>query len=121
MGIADDVDNLVSPNLWGQQVTLRVNTPSYNAQGAATDSWATSSTPNAILQPLATAAMITTQGGQQKLSTHFAMLPNGTTVSEGYRLRPNGWDTGDDEYVVLLVRVHEGWVQALLELVKGNA
>lgn len=120
MSISTDTDELIDTSLWGEAVTVVRNTPTYGNDGDKADSWASVSTPNADIQPL-TGAEANLESGAQRLSTHRIFLPAGNGVSQGDRIRANGWSTGDDEHQVDAVLSFEDHVEVLTHIVKGHA
>lgn len=119
MTLADDTTDLLGTSLWGEQVTIRRNTPTYSNTGAFTDSWATLSTPNADIQPVG-GDIATREIGQDKKSTHRIFFPSSTNIEPGDRIRPSGWASGDDEYEVNSVLSDDGHVEVFATMVKGH-
>ena len=120
MSISGDTTDLLDTALWGEVVTVVRNTPTYTDAGAATDSWASVSTPNADIQPVS-GVTVTGQAGEVRSMSHRIFLPSGNSVVQGDRIRPSGWSTGDNEYQVEAVLSDEGHVEVLVTLVRGHA
>ena len=120
MSLSDEITDLIDTGYLGEAVTIVRNTPTYSDTGTFTDSWASTSTPNAEIQPIG-GDLSTMPQGQQAVSTHRIHLPNGNGVRAGDRVRPSGWSTGDDEYEVDVVLTRTGHhVEALLHKVVGH-
>mgnify|MGYP001600524561 CR=1 FL=1 len=115
MTIADDTDDILT--VWGETVTVVRNTPTYDGAGALSgDSWATVSTPQADIQPL-TGQFAVADDGEQKISTHWILLPSANAVRQGDRIRPVGWSAGDNEYEVDSAMLNEDHVEVMATLV----
>lgn len=120
MTISGDTDDIISTSLWGESVTIYRNTPSFGNFGEPTDSWGLQSTVACDIQPLG-GSLKATEIGLQKNSTHKLFFPASTSVIAGDRVRPSGWVTGDDEYIVDVGSSFEDHVEADAHMVKGHA
>ena len=118
MTISGDTDDLVSQTLWGEQVNIIRNTPTYGEAGGPVDSWAVVLTVNVDIQPFS-GSNPTVELGQKRISTHRVFLPNGTLIVQGDRIRPSGWVAGDNFYEVDAVLSDEGHVEVYASLVRG--
>lgn len=118
MSLADDTDDLL--DVWGETVTIVRNTPTYGTTGEAVDSWASTGTASADIQPLSQGVLTTQAPGQQRESHYSIFFPNGTAILQGDRIRPSGWATGDDEYIIDMILSDEGHVECLASRVVGH-
>lgn len=118
MTISDDTDDILG--VWGETATIVRNTPTFDDYGERTDSWASVTTAAAEFQPMSS-AMAAREIGFEKKSTHAIYLPASTSVRTEDRVRPSGWSTGDDEYVVTGVWEYEDHIEAHALKVEGHA
>jgi hypothetical protein len=119
MTIAGDTNDLVSTGLWGEEVMIVRNTPTYDDNGFPTDSW------DMIVDTVGEIQRIpgnnpTRDLGQGRISSHAIFLPNATDVIQGDRLRSSDWDSGKAEYDVQSVRSDEGHVEIRTRLVRSS-
>jgi len=116
--MADDAAAII--NTWGETLTIMSKTITYDGIGDPTPTWAQSSQPTGYIQPVS-GDTIRQEQGQKIVTTHECYLPNTTTANEGWRIRPEGWSAGDDEYQI---RLREAWgpshVRLRLVLVEGH-
>lgn len=120
MTISGDTVDLVSTTLWGEEVNIIRNTPTYGDAGDSTDSWGTVVTANADIQPFS-GFNPTIDLGQKRASTHRIFFPSGTAVIQGDRIRPSDWTAGDNFYEVDSVLSDEGHVEIYASLIRGGA
>lgn len=120
MSLADDTNDIIATTLWGETVSIYRNTETYGATGAPSDSWASVATPIADIQPMGGSSTPSALGTKEG-STHTIFVPSGTNVLVGDRVRPSGWSTGDDEYIVDNVMTEEDKIILEAHIVEGHA
>lgn len=117
MSLSSDTDNLLSMDVWGEQVEIVRNATGYGDTGLAGDLWAVVSQPNADIQRISGNNPIRDLG-QGRFSSHRIFLPGGANVRQGDRIRPSGWIAGQAEYFVQAVLADEGHTEIRANIVR---
>ena len=120
MTTSGDTDDLVATTLWGEEITIVRNTPTYDDAGSPTDSWEVVLTVNADIQPIS-GINPTIELGQERISSHRIFLPNETAVIQGDRIRPSGWTAGENFYEVDAIVSDKGPVEIYASMIRGGA
>lgn len=118
MTVAQDTTAILA--VWGQTVTIMRKVPTFSNTGAPTPVWTSQGTATADIQPISGDERRAELGERVK-TTHKIILPNGTGIQGGDRVRPNGWAAGDDEYEVrVLIEEIPSHVLVEAEKVRGH-
>lgn len=117
---AEDTTALLAE--WGQSLTIARAAPAYGESGEPAATWTQQgSAVTGDIQPL-DGDTPNLAAGDQDAATHKILLPNGTTIRGGDRVRAAGWVTGNDEYHVLHAAAETpSHVSVLARLVRGHA
>lgn len=112
-----DTTNILTD--WGETVSIVTNAPTYNSAGMQTDVWGSAVSETADIQPVSGNTIMAESGLQHK-STHEIFLKFDTVAIAGKRIRPAGWASGNDEYIINYMKLFEEHAIAFCTLVKGH-
>lgn len=118
MTISGDTDDLLSANVWGEEVEITRNQAGYGRIGTGGDLFTSVSTPNADIQRVS-GSNPARDLGQGRFMTHQIFLPNGANVRQGDRIRASDWSVGKAEYFVEAVLADEGHTEVRTRLVRA--